>query len=160
MSLDLRQRTEALQQARHAVRAVLEARPGTQPDDARRLAGLRTVVEGFAKQTDALIAAMTAGRGVLSAQVSEAEDLRAFFRLTVGCIEALLDASPGEPSRQARDASDQIDGQGAEPDRGASAPGRRERALCASGSSEHGAQKSPGHGYGHHLCREKPEVLA
>ena len=96
MSLGLRQRIEALRQARRAVRAALEAHTGANPADAERLTYLRTVVESFAKQTDALIAMTTTGRGALSGQVSEAEDLRAYFRLVVGCIEARLDAGPGD----------------------------------------------------------------
>ena len=103
MSLALSQRIEALQRARRGVRIALETHTGATSASATHLSELRAQVDHLAKQADALIAMMRTGRGALSGQVSEVEDLRAFFRLAVGCIAARLDASPGGAAQEARD---------------------------------------------------------
>ena len=103
MSLGLPQKIEALQRARHGVRIALEAHTGATSASAKHLSELRAQVDRLARQADALIAMMRSGGAALSGQVSEAEDLRAFFRLAVGCIDARLDAVTGGAAPKARD---------------------------------------------------------
>ena len=87
----VRQRMTLLRDMRATIQAELAL-----PRRSVRLLQMRRCAEFCATRTDALIVRMRTTRcGVLSCQLREAEDLRAYFRIVASCIDAMIGSKPG-----------------------------------------------------------------
>ena len=89
----------SLRETREAIQAQLALHILARLADVTHLGRLRGTAEDCARQTDALISAL-GKRNVPAWLIRDAEDLRVFFRVAVGCTVALLDVVPSETAEQ------------------------------------------------------------